>query len=73
MTSRLERLAGPGGVLAQEPPDVKEFEGLVRSGLARLEDAENDDTATVREIISGRPPVRRLFRLAFTGLSAQSL
>ena len=40
--SPLERLAGPGNVLAKEPPDAKEFAGLVRSGLARLKDAEND-------------------------------
>ena len=39
--STLENLAGPGGVLAKEPPDVKEFDGLVRSALARLKDAEN--------------------------------
>src|SRR5260221_11534967 len=39
--SPLERLAGSGGVLAKEPPDAKEFAGLVRSGLARLKDAEN--------------------------------
>lgn len=38
----LERLAGPGNVLAKEAPDAKEFEGLVRSGLARLTDAERD-------------------------------
>jgi hypothetical protein len=44
MTSQspLERLAGPGNVLAKEPPDAKEFAGLVRSGLARLKDAENE-------------------------------
>ena len=41
-TSPLERLAGPGNVLAKEPPDAKEFAGLVRSGLARLKDAENE-------------------------------
>jgi hypothetical protein len=41
MTSRLERLAEAGGTLASEPSDVKEFAGLVRSGLARLRDAEN--------------------------------
>jgi hypothetical protein len=29
-------------VLAKEAPDAKEFGGLVRSGLARLKDAEND-------------------------------
>jgi hypothetical protein len=38
----LDRLAGPGNVLAKEAPDAKEFDGLVRSGLARLHDAEND-------------------------------
>src|SRR5438132_6533002 len=40
--SPLERLAGPGNVLAKEPSDAKEFAGLVRSGLARLKDAENE-------------------------------
>ena len=40
--SPLERLAGPGNVLAKEPPDGKEFAGLVRSALARLKDAENE-------------------------------
>jgi hypothetical protein len=40
--SPLDRLAGPGNVLAKEAPDAKEFDGLVRSGLARLKDAEND-------------------------------
>jgi hypothetical protein len=40
--SPLERLAGPDNVLAKEAPDGKEFEGLVRSGLARLKDAENE-------------------------------
>ncbi|MBM3819896.1 MAG: hypothetical protein FJW14_12900 [Acidimicrobiia bacterium] len=39
--SRLDRLAGPGNVLAREPPDTKEFAGLVASGLERLKDAEN--------------------------------
>jgi hypothetical protein len=42
MTSRLDRLTGPGGTLEREPPDVQEFTGLVRSGLARLKDAENE-------------------------------
>ena len=37
----LENLAGPGGVLAKEAPDAKEFDGLMRSGLARLRDAES--------------------------------
>jgi hypothetical protein len=39
--SPLERLAGPGNVLAKEPSDAKEFAGLVRSGVVRLKDAEN--------------------------------
>jgi hypothetical protein len=39
--SPLDRLAGPGNVLGKEAPDAKEFDGLVRSGLARLKDAEN--------------------------------
>src|SRR5438309_3697070 len=40
--SPLERPAGPGNVLAKEPSDAKEFAGLVRSGLARLKDAESE-------------------------------
>jgi hypothetical protein len=40
--STLENLTGPGKVLTREAPDAKEFDGLVRSGLARLRDAEND-------------------------------
>src|SRR2546430_12089011 len=40
--SPLDRLAGPGNVLAKEAPDAKEFAGLVRSGLARLKDAESE-------------------------------
>ncbi len=41
MTSRLDVLAGPGGSLHREPPDAKEFAGLLRSRLAKLKDAEN--------------------------------
>lgn len=43
--SPLERLAGPGNVLAKEAPDAKEFAGLVASGLARLTDAENSENS----------------------------
>lgn len=39
MTSPLERLAGPGKALTAEPPDRKEFAGLKRAALPRLEDA----------------------------------
>src|SRR3990172_13362693 len=42
MTSRLERLADTGGSLVREPPDAGEFAGLLRSGLARRKDAENE-------------------------------
>lgn len=41
MTSPLENLTGPGKPLKAEPPDTKEFAGLMRSGLARLADADN--------------------------------
>ena len=41
MTSLLENMAGPGKALAKEPPDARELQGLVRSGLARLKDAAN--------------------------------
>jgi hypothetical protein len=41
VTSALERLAGPGKSLSAEPPDAREFEGLKRAGLARLNDAGN--------------------------------
>ena len=41
MTSPLERLAGPGKMLAVEPPDANEFAGLKRTGLNRLKDASN--------------------------------
>jgi hypothetical protein len=42
MISPLERLSGPGKSLTAEPADAKEFDGLRRSGLARLKDAENE-------------------------------
>lgn len=43
--STLDRLAGPGNVLGKEAPDAKEFDGLVRSGLARLKDAEKPENS----------------------------
>src|ERR1700726_4303382 len=43
--SPLERLHGPGNVLAKEPPDEKEVAGLVPSALARIKDAENEANA----------------------------
>jgi len=41
MTSAFENLCGPGRPLKAEPPDATEFAGLLRSGMARLEDARN--------------------------------
>lgn len=42
MTSAFENLNGPNKPLRAEPPDKREFEGLVRSGHARLRDALNE-------------------------------
>jgi hypothetical protein len=41
VSSRLNNLTGHKGPLAAEPPDRNEFNGLKRSGLARLHDAAN--------------------------------
>lgn len=40
MTSAFENLFGPGKPLKAEPPDANEFAGLLRSGAARLKDAD---------------------------------
>ncbi len=45
MTSPFENLSGPGKPLKAEPPDLKEFAGLKRSGNARLQDAINASLA----------------------------
>jgi hypothetical protein len=42
VTSAFENLSGPNKPLRAEPPDKREFEGLVRSGHARLRDALNE-------------------------------
>ncbi|HSW08924.1 hypothetical protein [Aquabacterium sp.] len=41
MPSAFENLCGPGKPLRAEPPDASEFAGLLRSGIARLTDADN--------------------------------
>ena len=41
MTFPLDSLAGTGKPLRPKAPDAKESAGLLRSGLARLKDAEN--------------------------------
>lgn len=41
MTSPFDGLTGPGKPLKAEPPDLRELEGLKRSGHARLRDALN--------------------------------
>lgn len=43
MTSPFENLTGFGKPLKAEPPDAKEFAGLVRSARARLKDAANEE------------------------------
>ncbi len=45
MPSPFENLSGPGKPLKAEPPDAKEFAGLKRAGLARLQDASNSALA----------------------------
>ena len=45
MTSAFENLTGPGKPLRAEPPDSKEFSGLQRMGLARLQDAQKTGLA----------------------------
>lgn len=42
MSSPLDNLTGTGKPLSAEPPDAREFEGLMRSALLRLNDAGND-------------------------------
>src|SRR5689334_10523642 len=41
--SPLDALSGPSGPLRAEPPDAKEFAGLVSSGEARLRDAQREE------------------------------
>lgn len=43
MNSRLDKLTGHRGSLAEEPPGRNEFNGLKKSGLARLLDAAKTD------------------------------
>jgi hypothetical protein len=45
MPSPFENLSGPGKPLKAEPADGKEFAGLKRAGLARLQDASNTGLA----------------------------
>jgi hypothetical protein len=45
MPSAFDKLCGPGKPLKVEPPDAKEFAGLVQSGRARLKDATSKSLA----------------------------
>lgn len=45
MSEALDNLCGPGRQLQAEAPDAQEFAGLVRSGMARLNDARNTSLA----------------------------
>lgn len=60
--SPLENIAGPGKALSKEPPDYREFQGLLGSGLARLQDAGNPSNS-----IEGR------FDLVYNAAHALSL
>ena len=62
MSSPLDKLCGPNKPLAPEPPDATEFAGLKRSGLARLQDASNENLS-----LEGR------FDLAYNAAHALSL
>ena len=41
MPQALDKLCGPGKPLKAETPDVNEIAGLLRTGVARLNDARN--------------------------------
>ena len=56
MTSPLESLCGPGKSLRAEPPNPTEYEGLKRSGLARLGDADPEVRHHVLEALLHRRP-----------------
>jgi hypothetical protein len=45
MHTALDNLCGPGKPLKTEAPDVKEIAGLLRTGIARLQDARNKTLA----------------------------
>lgn len=45
MHPALENLCGPGKQLKAEAPDANETAGLIRTGIARLRDAQNDALA----------------------------
>jgi hypothetical protein len=45
VASKLSNLSGYDKALVAEPPDRAEFDGLVKSAIARLDDAANDSLA----------------------------
>ena len=45
MQATLENLSGPGKPLKAEAPDANEIAGLLRTGIARLRDAQNASLA----------------------------
>lgn len=58
MTSAFENLCGTGKLKA-EPADPKEFAGLVRSGKARLRDAENGALSLESRLVVASHPWSR--------------
>ena len=63
MTSPFENLAGPGKPLRAEPPDSKEFAGLQRMGMARLQDAQKTGLALESQLVANKlsalPPLNQ--------------
>ena len=69
MTSPLETLAGPGKPLRAEPPDAKEFAGLLRSGQSRLKDAGNKSLSLESRFDLGYNAAHALCRAAAASTS----
>ena len=63
MTSPFENLTGPGKPLRAEPPDSKEFAGLQRMGMARLQDAQKTGLALESQLVANKlsalPPLNQ--------------
>jgi hypothetical protein len=63
VTSPFENLTGPGKPLRAEPPDSKEFAGLQRMGMARLQDAQKTGLALESQLVANKlsalPPLNQ--------------
>ena len=63
MTSAFDNLTGAGKPLRAEPPDSKEFAGLQRMGMARLQDAQKTGLALESQLVANKlsalPPLNQ--------------